>query len=152
MIMKKAILSFFCFIFAVGIIAQDIEAEKEIIKKTIKSAYVEGIHNIGDLEKIDAGFHPGFNLLIVNKDNTLYKFPIYTWKEKVDQRIHDGKLPREAEKTISCKFPMIDITGNAAIAKVELYEKEEIIFTDYLALYKIDATWKIVSKTYHAHK
>jgi len=150
--MKKAFLSLFCLIFAVGIIAQETDSEKESIKNVIISAYVEGIHNIGDLAKIDAGFHPGFDLLGVNKENSLTKFPIYTWKESVAKRIESGQLPRSEDKTITYNFPMIDITGTAAIAKIELFEGDKIIFTDYLSLYKIGDEWKIVSKIYHSHR
>lgn len=150
--MKKGLLSLFCLIFAVGIIAQNANPEKEIIKNVVKSAYVEGIHNEGNIEKIDAGFHPGFNLLGVSEDNSLWEYPIYTWKESVENRLKNGKLPRADEKLITCKFPLIDVTGNAAIVKIELFEEDKLIFTDYLSLYKFKDDWKIVSKIYHSHK
>jgi Putative lumazine-binding len=150
--MKKILLSLFCFIFAVGIIAQDSDAEMELIKKVVVSAYVDGIHNVGDIEKIDAGFHPGFNLLGVGNDNTLWKYPIYNWKESVNKRLSEGKLPKADEDLITYKFPLIDITGNAAIVKIELFEKDKMIYTDYLSLYKIEDDWKIVAKIFHSHK
>ena len=124
--MKKILLSLFCFIFAVGIIAQETDTEKEAIKEVVKSAYVDGIHNVGDIEKIDAGFHPGFNLIGVGQDNSLWKYPIYSWKESVITRLGDGKLPKSEEDLITYKFPMIDIAGNAAVVKIELFEKEVI--------------------------
>lgn len=47
---------------------------------------------------------------------------------------------------------MIDITGNAAIAKVELYQEGNKIFTDYLSLYKFKEGWRIVSKICEDHR
>jgi hypothetical protein len=41
----------------------------------------------------------------------------------------------------------IDITGNAAIAKVIL-DYPNARFTDYMSLLKIDGEWKIINKTY----
>ena len=43
----------------------------------------------------------------------------------------------------------LDITGNAAIAKVVL-DYPQVKFTDYMSLLKVDGTWMIVNKTFHA--
>ena len=43
----------------------------------------------------------------------------------------------------------VDITGNAAIAKVVL-DYPQVKFTDYMSLLKVDGTWMIVNKTFHA--
>lgn len=150
--MKKVILTIFCFIFAVGIFAEEPSADQEAIKEVIHTAYIEGIHNIGDLEKIDQGFHPGFVLVGINKDNSMWKYPIYSWKEGITKKLKEETLPKSEEDLIVCKYPMIDVTGNAAIAKIELYQNEELIYTDYLSLYKIDNNWKIVNKIYSSHK
>ena len=41
----------------------------------------------------------------------------------------------------------IDITGTAAIAKVEL-DYPDVFFTDYMSLLKVDGEWKIVDKIF----
>lgn len=46
---------------------------------------------------------------------------------------------------------MIEVVGNAAVAKVELYREDKKIFTDFLSLYKFEEGWRIVSKIYHRH-
>ena len=43
----------------------------------------------------------------------------------------------------------IDITGNAAVAKVVL-DYPQVRFTDYMSLLKINGEWKIVNKTFVA--
>lgn len=124
---------------------QDADEKKAIIQ-TIDKAYVQGLQNAKDIDNISAGFHPGFNLLGVDQGNNLTKFPIYSWEAGVRKRVEAGQLPK-VETT--AKYPLVDITGNAAMVKVELYREGKKIFTDYLQLYKFEEGWRIVSKIYH---
>lgn len=149
--MKKAIVLSLCLIFSIGIMAQDTDAIEEDIKNIVKSAYVDGLQNYGDFEKIDAGFHPGFNLLGVGQDNGIWKYPIYSWKESVQARLDKGELPKSEDKLVTCEFLLIDVTGDAAIVKIELYQEGNKIYTDYLSLYKFKEGWKIVNKIFHSH-
>jgi hypothetical protein len=88
--------------------------------------------------------------LLVYKTSVVEKLPIYNWI-----KISEERRTKETQKTdipkIICKFLLIDVTGNAAIAKIELSRKDEKLFTDYLSLYKLDSGWKIVGKIYHRH-
>ncbi|ALO15151.1 Putative lumazine-binding protein [Salinivirga cyanobacteriivorans] len=125
------------------------QKDRLMIQKVIEEGYVQGLHNKGDLQKTAASFHPGFNLLGV-RNNMLTKFPIYSWLESSKQR-REKSEDKRTSRTIA-KYPMIDITGNAAIAKVELYKDDKKIFTDYLSLYRFNEGWRIVSKIYHDHR
>ncbi|PLX25433.1 MAG: hypothetical protein C0599_00610 [Salinivirgaceae bacterium] len=146
--MKIRIFTLIVILFAVytNTTAQD---DKELIKNVIEEGYVKGLHNNGDLAVTAKSFHEGFNLLGVS-NNHLTKFPIYSWLEMSKKRREQKDQPVRPE-TIS-KYPMIDITGNAAVAKVELYQNENKIFTDYLMLYRFDEGWRIVSKIYEDHR
>ncbi len=151
--MKKIAISIFlAFLFPVVIFAQDNQnEEKEAIKTVIQTAYVDGLQNNGDLSKTEKGFHPGFNLLGV-RNNGLTKFPIYSWIEYAKHKqMENPDPPAEKDKT-TCEFVMIDITGNAAVAKIELFKDSKKIFTDYLSLYKFEEGWRIVNKIYFSHK
>ncbi len=128
-----------------------VEDEKEEIKKVITSAYVNGLQNKGPVADIEAGFHPGFELLGV-RNNELTKWPIYSWVQYHEKKLKEDPGPPKADEIISSNFPMIDVTGNAAVAKVELYKGPQIIFTDYLSLYKFDEGWRIVNKIYFRHE
>ena len=127
------------------------EEDTEAIKKVITTAYVNGLQNKGPVADIEAGFHPGFELLGVRNDE-LTKWPIYSWVEYHQKRLEEDPGPPKDEDIVSSKFPMIDVTGSAAIAKVELYKGGKIIFTDYLSLYKFEEGWRIVSKIYYRHE
>lgn len=144
--MKKSIVLLLAFLLAFSLMAQEVPTDKEMILKTIDKAYVQGLQNGKEIENIHKGFHPGFNLLGMDQANHLTKFPIYTWYDVVEARVQAGEKP-ELETT--AKYPLVDITGNAAVVKVELYREGKMIFTDYLSLYKFEDGWKIVSKIYH---
>ena len=144
--MKRSIVFFVAVLLSITTMAQEEPTDKEMILKTIEKAYVQGIQNVKDIKNIEKGFHPGFNLLGVDQNNHLTKFPIYTWYDFVKTRDAAGEKP-EVETT--AKYPLVDITGNAAIVKVELFRDDVMIFTDYLSLYKFKEGWRIVSKIYH---
>ena len=125
------------------------DAEIALIKSTIQTAYVEGLQNEGDTIKIDKGFHPGFELLIPEKDGKLTKYSLTEWKGKIKASLASGKLPRKDPDKISIKFLDVDVTGDAAMAKFEFYVGTKLTFVDYQFLYKFGEDWKIVSKIYH---
>lgn len=148
--MKKYVLTSLLIFMSVLLLAQNEQEEKELIKKTIQTAYIDGLQNNGDVEQIRKGFHPGFNLLGVRND-MLTKFPIYSWVKGFEKRQSENPEPPSAEQKITCDYLLIDVTGNAAMAKIQLKRNDQLLFTDYLQLYKFEEGWKIVSKIYFRH-
>lgn len=121
------------------------EIEKAAIKEVILTSYVDGIHNRGGIEKAEKGFHPGFEMLSIN-NGLLVKFPIYSWIESIKKAMASGQMQTEK---VTAEIPLVDVAGDAAIARVELYRAGKHLFTDYMNLYKFDDGWKIVAKTYY---
>lgn len=149
--MKNLILTALLTMLAASVLfAQDIESEKKQIQNVIQTAYVDGLQNKGNVEDIEKGFHPGFNLLGV-RDNMLTKFPIYSWLDTFKKRKEQDPNPPAEDQKITCDYLLIDITGNAAMAKIQLKRDGNLLFTDYLQLYKFEDGWKIVSKIYYRH-
>ncbi len=149
--MKTIKLFMLVFVCLPVLLAAQVDPEKEAIKKVIQTAYVDGLQNKGPVTDIEKGFHPGFELL-GNKNNELTKFPIYSWIMYHKKRLVENPNPPTAEELVTSKFPLIDITGNAAMVKIELYKGGNILFTDYLSLYKFEEGWQIVSKIYFRHE
>lgn len=48
-------------------------------------------------------------------------------------------------------FTQVDVTGDAAVVRLELHRDGKHTFTDYLSLYRFPEGWKIVSKTFQSH-
>ncbi len=128
----------------------DVKKDQEAIKKVIQSAYVEGLQNEGNLDKIDKGFHPGFNLIGIGQGKQSWKLPIYNWKESTKKKLKEGKLPKkDKDQMVSVKFLSVDVTGTAAVVKLEFYVGKKLTYVDYLSLYKFEDDWKIVSKIFY---
>ncbi len=124
------------------------ETEKQAIIKVIEDAYMNGIGNVGDAQAIRRGFHPDFNLLGL-RDGQLTKLPIEQWIQNVEKQKAEGKIP--PPERISFKYPLIDIVGSAAVAKIAYYRGSRHVYTDFLSLYKFNDGWKIVGKIYYQH-
>ena len=120
--------------------------DEEAIRALVQTAYVDGLQNLGDLEKTAAGFHADFVLLGL-RDGKLTRLPIAEWIASAGKRKADGAKP----PLTTCKFLAVDITGSAASVKLELHQNGNRIFTDYLSLYKFPDGWKIVGKIYYRH-
>jgi hypothetical protein len=123
------------------------QSDEDKIKEVITSAYIEGIQNRGTAEQIRQGFHPSFNMLRLI-DNDVKPLPIEEWITNLEKTKAKGDpAPAKAEG----KFINVDVTGNAAVVKLELYREGKKTFTDYLVLYKFNEGWRIISKTFHRH-
>ncbi len=121
-------------------------SDEEAIKALVQPAYVDGLINLGDLEKTRAGFHPDFVLLGL-QDGKLTRLPIAEWIASKEKQKSQAQKP----SLTACKFVRVDVTGSAAVVKLELHRDGQHIFTDYLSLYKFPDGWKIVGKIYFRH-
>ena len=149
--MKKTVISIILCIFATGLHAQNNQGnalDVEAIKKVIQTAYVEGLQNEGDFTKVDKGFHPSFELLIPGEGGQLKKMTLPEWKEKIKKDFASGKMPRKAGDKVTINFLLVDVTGNAAVAKFQFFVGGKPTFVDYQFLYKFGDEWKIVSKIF----
>jgi hypothetical protein len=122
-------------------------SEKEVVQKVVESAYVHGFQNLGGQALMEAGFHPTF-VMVLNRGGNLTELPLARMIEIVKQRQSNAEY---VHREITAKFLNVDITGNAAMVKLELYRNGQKLFTDYLGLYKFDDGWKIFNKLYHQH-
>ena len=146
--MRKVLLSVLVMFLAFGATAQEETADVKAIKKVIQTAYVEGLQNEGDAKKIDDGFHPEFALLIPEGDK-LKRYFIKDWKANVLKKKKDGKLPKTDARKVSVTFDFVDVEGTAATAKIKFFVGTELVYFDYISLYKYEEKWKIVSKIYY---
>jgi len=146
--MKKLLFTTLIIVLAFGAFAQDDSRDVKAIKEVIQTAYVEGLQNEGDAEKIDDGFHPEFALLIPD-GKKLNRYFIKDWKASVLKRKEEGKLPKTDEQKVNITFDFVDVIGTAATAKIKFFVGKELVYYDYISLYKYGREWKIVSKIYY---
>lgn len=123
------------------------EDDEAAIRVLIQEAYIDGLENLGDLDRTRDGFHPDFVLLHLRNDE-MVGTPISDWIVSAERRRAEGQPP--AGTTV--EFVSIDITGAAAIAKIELWRTDDLVFTDYLSFYRFSGGWRIVGKIYEDHR
>jgi hypothetical protein len=121
------------------------KSEKEAIKRVIEKAYIEGIHETQDEQTVRSGFHPEFNML-VHQDDTILKVSVDEWLDRLEALKADNPDLWSAEPTY--EFQLVDLAGNAAVAKLDVFRGEIHFSTDYMLLYKFTDGWKIVSKVF----
>ncbi|HMP98892.1 MAG TPA: nuclear transport factor 2 family protein [Cyclobacteriaceae bacterium] len=128
---------------------QPVSSDAAAITDLINSAYVDGTQNRGDLNLVRKGFHPEFSMFR-QIDGKIIKVSLDEWIAAIEKRIAEN--PEPLKELTTGKIISIDITEESALAKVELHKSGQLIFTDYLALYKFkNEGWRIISKTYYKH-
>lgn len=131
---------------AVAVTEGDIEANA--IRDHVLQSYVHGAFNEQNTEAMKKGFHPVFKIHGVS-DGSLSEYPIADWVQAIEARKAKPDYERE---NWTHRFPIIDVTGDAAVVKVELLHDGRHVYTDYLSLLKLDGGWKITDKVYHRHQ
>ena len=116
---------------ASALVAGEVEKEQEAVKKVIEAAYINGIHRDWNAAAAKAGFHPDFVMLIREKEG-IRKLPIAEWADSIEKK--KKQQPEGPEYEITYEIPMVDVTGEAAVARIELYRDGKHIFTDYMSL------------------
>ena len=144
---------FFVILFAILLIVSlfsldSKNAEIDAIEEVVQIAF-DAYYNDGDIELIKKYFHPGFNLLLMTRDNSLLYYFRHNFIDRVKQRKERGMYP--PKKRVSIKFLRIDVVRNAAAVKQDFYRGERRTCTDFLSLYKFKEGWRIVSWTTYHH-
>ncbi len=118
--------------------------DEQAIKEVIVKAYVEGIYIKRDSLAVRKGFHEDF-LMHVNADGHLIQAGLDMWLARLKL---DGI---ENTNRIKGEFKTIDVSGNAATVRIEVFENSKHLYTDYFGLYKFADGWKIVNKIFYTH-
>lgn len=129
----------------------DTTSAREEIVRVIEASYIHGAFNEQNTNAMQAGFHNVFKIHGV-RDGKLSTYPIADWVKGIES---NKAKDTYKQQTWEHKFPMIDITGGAAVVKVELFKVESgqktHVYTDYLSLLKFEDGWKITDKVYTQH-
>ena len=125
---------------AIGYRATAQSAEEAAVRAALEH-YFRG-HATGQGEHFRKVFHADSKLYAIRDG----KFWTLTSEQYISRA--PGSAPADEAKR-KRTIESVDITGDAAIAKVVL-DYPQVKFTDYMSLLKVDGTWMIVNKTFHA--
>jgi hypothetical protein len=119
--------------------------EEEAIKKVIEEAYIKGIHGTQNEHTVKSGFHRDFAMLVL-QDNEIDKVDVDEWLSRLERMKADNPDLWSAETRH--EFRLVDATGYAAVAKLDVYKGDIHFSTDYMLLYRFEEGWRIVSKVF----
>lgn len=105
--------------------------------------YLAG-HATGSPDEFRAAFHPKA-MLYWNKDGA------FAERASADYIAGASGKPAPDEAQRRRAIESLDVTGNAAMAKVVL-DYPSVKFTDYLSLVKADGEWRIVNKIFNVER
>jgi hypothetical protein len=120
-------------------------ADERQIREVIEKAYIAGIHGSQFEATVKGGFHGDFAMLVL-QENALEKVDVDEWLRRLERMKADNPDLWGAETRH--EFRLVDVSGYAAVAKLDVYKGETHFSTDYVLLYKFEEGWRIVSKVF----
>lgn len=117
------------------------DPDEQAIRRHIERYYFEGVRN-SDTAAAHRAFHPVAIMYSVH-DGKLAERSIPDWLKAIAERAPQPPKPDDVRRRIVS----VDVTGNAATAKLELASRDGTI-TDYMSLLKVDGEWTIVGKIF----
>ena len=117
-------------------LAQEAPAEEAAVRAALEH-YLLG-HATGDGAHHAMVFHPESKLFWIRGDTL-------NTRTSADYIAGAPGAPAADEDQRRREITMVDVTGNAAVAKIVL-DYPDALLTDYMSLLKIDGEWKIVNK------
>jgi hypothetical protein len=115
-------------------------ADEAAIRQTVQY-YFDGGKN-RDSVALRKAFHPDARMLFT-KDGQLVVVPIGEYIA----RVAGEKAKFGAVDSTTRKVTSVEVTGDAAIARLEL-GRPDMVITDYMSLLKVDGRWQIVNKIF----
>ena len=127
---------------AAGLTAASLnDPDERAIRRHIERYYFEGVRR-SDTAAAHRAFHPVLTMYSV-RDDTLGQRSLNEWLTAIAERAPQPPKPDEVARRIVS----VDVTGNAAMAKLELGYPEATV-TDYMSLLKLNGEWIIVGKIF----
>lgn len=102
-------------------------------------------HATGNPEYARKAFHTEGNMTWIREG----KFTSESFDAFIKRAFTGKPAADEDKRKDRRKIEMIDIAGNAAVARIVL-DYPSVKFVDFMTLLKIDGEWKIVNKTFFA--
>ena len=121
--------------------ASAMSADEQAIRQAVQY-YFDGGRN-ADSAIMGKAFEPSVAHMLYIRDSKLQDTPIPDFLARVAQgRTPDFKPDNNVRRVV-----MVDYSGNAAVAKLEITTPQNLVI-DYMSLLKIDGQWKIVNKIF----
>jgi Putative lumazine-binding len=118
------------------------DPDERAIRQHIERYYFEGVRR-SDTAAAHRAFHPVVTMYSV-RDGGFAQRSIPDWLAGIAERAPNPPAP----DTVPRRILAVDVTGSAAMAKLEIGYPDALI-TDYMSLLKVNGEWTIVGKIFH---
>jgi Putative lumazine-binding len=115
-------------------------AERAAIEETVGHYFKGG--DTGSSAEMRKAFHPTAMMFFVDKEGAMTGVSMPEWFTRIDAARKDAK------PALSRKVAMVDVDGDAAVAKL-VSTQPNMQIEDYMFLLKVGGTWRIVGKIFH---
>ena len=128
-------------------LAQTEAEEKKAIEEIIQKSYIDAAYNYVDVDAIKKGFHESYTSLSkahghINVIN-LKQWLLLLKRQKI--------IKADMNTGTSAKIDTLQVEGDAAVARVDVYRDGVHNATEFLSLYKLAEGWKITNKISNDH-
>jgi ubiquinone/menaquinone biosynthesis C-methylase UbiE len=128
--------------------AQTPEEEKDAIVKLIQESYIGAAYNDIDIDRLKKGFHEEFTWQGLHHD----RMTTWSLRQWIILLEREKWLRPDWNNRTTADIEVIGIEGNAAVAKVEIYNDRIHESTDFLSAYKFPDGWKITNRIVERHE
>ncbi|CAM2994141.1 nuclear transport factor 2 family protein [Chryseobacterium flavum] len=129
---------------------ENLSTEKQELRKLVEETFINGALNKLEVEEMLRGFHPDFAILIA-KEHELFRLQLHDWMKVVENYKNSSEKVKSGIRNLDYTIDVMDVTGNTAIVKAQLFRDHKIIITDYLSYIKYPDGWKAVAKISNEH-
>ncbi|MFC1725906.1 nuclear transport factor 2 family protein [candidate division KSB1 bacterium] len=141
---KMLIIVLIALFVSINCFAQTEENEKKAIEELINKYYVGAAYNNIDTLALKTGFHESFNFQW-RHEHGYFVLPLRKWTKMLE---HQKLFRPEWNNRTTAKISVLDVVGNASVARVDIYNNKLLELTDLLSLYKFKDGWKITNRIF----
>jgi hypothetical protein len=118
--------------------------DEAAIRGLVAEHYVTAVFRTRDEGSVRRGFHPEFQLYVLD-DGQLIVAPLEMWLDRLGL---DGVT---SGSDVRHEVVFVDVEGDAAVLRTELFVDGEHEYTDYFSLYRFSSGWRIVTKIFQSY-
>lgn len=129
-------------------VSKGVTRDEERIRTLLEDVYVRDMYVKRDRGAFSREFAPCFQMLSPTLDGATGEPTDVHWVG-LDQMF--ANHPKAILRSVRFEVPWVDVADHAAVARVDVFDAEEWIYTDYVSLYRVRGAWKVISKVFHRH-
>jgi hypothetical protein len=115
------------------------------IRRLLAEGYATAVFVTRDEPGVRRAFHPEFRMLVLD-DGGVLVVTLDRWLERL------GLDGTPSDERVEHRVTGVTVTGDAASARVEIWENGARIYSDHFLLYRFpEVGWRIVGKIFHDH-